>query len=606
MRINGIRKRDQDYFIELLYFIEKNVEKERMRGWRIHMAFIRNLKLSIKLIILVATAVLFTAYAGFLGSYFLNQTAQNSEDMYNQRLLPEQWLNQLKTNFFVLENKALEMMLVTDADKLGELEAEYDEIMVVNDAIMVSYEAVPRSNEQKEAYAEYNDQLYGYREIRGEVLSLARTNQSAEAYALYTDALSEARNRIMDTLSKLLEINEEEAREINSANIARAAFVQKVIIGTIIGAAVLLGLFGMLINRLITGPVKALHEVMGKAAEGDLSTPGTYLYKDEIGRLTGHFNTMLAALRKLIDRINENAVTLSASSQELSASAEQSARSSQEVALSSQHLAEEFESQSRHVEQAGEAVALMSGGIAEMEYTASQVSDLTKEAALHSRSGYESVSRMDGQMNMIAGSVGESQTIIDELGVRASEIGTILTVIRDISNQTNLLSLNAAIEAARAGETGRGFAVVAEEVRKLAGQSAEASEHIAGLIGLTQSDIQRAIASMNNGSSLVKDGLLITEATKETFQTIEGSVGQVSAKMEQVAGATKKLVEGSGQMVELMEKVNHVAQSGMAISEETAAASQEQQATTEEIENAAKSLSRLAEELQLSLGQFRI
>jgi methyl-accepting chemotaxis protein len=570
------------------------------------MTFIRNLRLRIKLSIMIITAVLFLVFIGFQGIYYVDEMSKKSEDMYQNRLLPVKWLNELKTNFFFLETKVLELSLATTETRNAQLEKEYNEQISINNQIMAQYEGVTTSEKQQEMYATYKEELNGYREIRDEVLQLARANKNEEAYALFSGALSKVRGEIMATLSNLIQLNEEEALQINKDNAEDSSMIQKVIISAILIAVILLVVIGAAINQLITRPIRTLQELMGKAAEGDLTGKGTYLHKDEIGKLTEYFNAMLGALRSLIDRINENALTLSASSQELSASAEQSARSSEEVAMSSQHLAEEFESQSNHVENAGEAVSLMSASIQEVENTAGAVSLLAGKAVDNSRNGYNSVGRINGQMNVIAGAVGESQEIINELGRRAAEIGSILTVINDIASQTNLLALNAAIEAARAGDSGRGFAVVADEVRKLAAQSSESSSHIAELIRLTQTDTERAIKSMNNGSQQVQEGLAITEETKGSFREIEDSVQKVSEMLEKVTESAHKLARGSAKMVDLMDKVNHVSQSGMAISQETAAASQAQQATTEEIENASKSLATLAEELQLSLQKFRV
>lgn len=570
------------------------------------MNYIRNLRLRVKLILLIVLAVLFMGFIGFQSIYYMNQMSHKSEQMYGDKLLPVKWLNEIKTNFYLLETKVLEMMSLNQTERNKELVESYNFVIEQNNDTMRQFESVPMNDQIKELYDDYKAQLEQYRKIRLGVMELAQAGKTTEAYGKYSAELVPAGNEIAGTLTSLIDLNDSDARSLNTQNVQGAKDVRNVILLSILAAIILLGISGTFINLLITRPIHALQDRMGKAAEGDLTSKGTYLYNDDVGTLTRYFNKMLDSLRFLIDQINENAMTLSASSQQLQASAEQSARSSEEVALSSQHLAEEFENQSSHVEKAGDAVSLISQGINEVEATGFQVGELAKTAVSNSRTGYESVVQINGQMNVIAEAVGESQVIIDRLGERAAEIGSILTVINDISTQTNLLSLNAAIEAARAGEMGRGFAVVADEVRKLAQQSTDSSGHIAELIRLTQSDIKLAILSMNNGSTQVKEGLVLTEETKGTFLEIENSVSSLSEKLEMMSASTIKLAEGSEHMVRLMDNVNHVSQSGMAISEQTAAASQAQQATTEEIEHSAKSLAQLAEELQNNLQKFKV
>lgn len=570
------------------------------------MTFIRNLPLRTKLTVLIAVSILFLALTGALGSYYLYQMSHRSQDMYQERLLPVQWLNEFKTNTIDLETKVLQLTLETDEPRQANLETAYNELIAVNNNLLLRYQSMSLNAEQQQTYEDFMEELSKYRDIRGNVMRLARTDEDAKAYALYSVTLDIARTRFLEKLDQLVEMNEKSAEDMNADNIRNSGFVQKVTLGIMLTAVVLLGLMGVLINRLITVPIASLRQLMDRAAKGDLTGRGTYLYKDEIGSLTAYFNEMMLSLRSLVDRINENALTLSANSQELSAGAEQSARSSEEVATSSQHLAEEFESQTGYVEKAGAAVAMMSSGIEDLGQTSAQVEELARAAVEDSRNGYGSVTRINGQMGVIAEAVGQTQTIMDSLGERAEQIGNILSVMNEIATRTNLLALNAAIEAARAGEAGRGFAVVAEEVRKLASQSAESSGHISELIGLTVADIERAIASMNNGSAQVKEGLLLSEEVKQAFQKIEDSFGQVFVKLEESSSHTRRLMEGSAQMVEMMDKVNHVSQSGMAISEQTAAASQEQQATSEEIENASRSLAKLAEELQLALQRFTL
>ncbi|MGO4272045.1 methyl-accepting chemotaxis protein [Paenibacillus sp. TAF58] len=432
------------------------------------------------------------------------------------------------------------------------------------------------------------------------------TQNNQVAYQVYNNEVSPQGDKTVEALDKLVLLKEFAAEQFQRSSTADSATSHLVIILTIVIAIIVMTANALALNMIITSPIRRLQEHMEKAARGDLSVKGDYPYGDEVGKLTGSFNVMTESLRSLVKQIADNALTLSASSEELLASSEQSSIAAKQVATSSQKLSEDFDKQFAGVNQANEAVQQMLTSTKLIDESAQEVAELAGQATQAAQNGKQSVVSIAGQMTEISDAVREVNDVIEALGKNAYKIGEIVNVINEISTQTNLLSLNAAIEAARAGEAGRGFAVVAGEVRKLAEQSSSSARNITDLVSTIQRQINHAVSSMHAGAGKVEVGLSISGKAQESFIHIESSVEKVNAKVESVNTNIHQLVDANLRIEQVMSIVSAVSETGISVSQETSAASQQQMSTTEEIENSAKSLAGLAEELQISLQKFTV
>lgn len=568
------------------------------------MIWMKNMSLKTKLLLLVLTALVSLIGIGLLGTYYTNEMAADSEIMYEEQLLPLYWVNQLKSQFAESEESVLEMMVATDDSRNAQLQEELKANVAASEALLKQYDAIEKSAEETAVYQAFKQSVGEYAQLRGKVMELGMANKNAEAYAIYASQLLPVKRKIAEYIGQLSAFNLTDAQRLNESSVASAGVAGRISYVAIGVAVALLACMAAMIYLLITRPARQLEQLMERAASGDLTADSDYLYKDEFGRLSGYFNLMLGAIRSLVYQINDNALTLSASSQQLLASSEQSAKAAEEVAKSSQHLADEFDQQLSGVTKTNDAIVEMSTSIQQIEQTSAEVSRLAGEASKNSHAGLQAVQMIDRQMNIISQVVADAEGSITRLEQLAGDIGGILSLITDIANQTNLLSLNASIEAARAGEVGRGFAVVAGEVKKLAAQSSDSTAHIGRLIELTQQEIAQAVTSMQAGAQQVRQGMQMAVETNAAFNQIEVSVESVMQRVQEVGDSIRELTSGSRQVIQMMDVVQSVSLSGMGISQQTAAASEEQQATTQEIENSAKSLAEIAGELQLSLQKF--
>lgn len=242
---------------------------------------------------------------------------------------------------------------------------------------------------------------------------------------------------------------------------------------------------------------------------------------DEIGQISNSIDVLLQDFKGITQSINETAGQIKEASVEL-------ARSSVALADSAQ--------------QQGSSAMSTSAAVEEMATSIAQVADNAKQAEMivltsesMSVQGADVVRLAVREMNMIAESVNRSSAFIKTLGERSSEIKSIINMISEISEQTNLLALNAAIEAARAGEQGRGFAVVADEVRKLAERTRQSAHEIEKKIETINTETERAVLSMKEGEKRVEDGVEIASRALAAMEEIRVGSESIRVSVEDIA-----------------------------------------------------------------------
>ena len=361
------------------------------------------------------------------------------------------------------------------------------------------------------------------------------------------------------------------------------------------------------IAKQFVRPIIILRDNCLLLAQGDLrEREADIASEDEIGQLAKGFRQMRKHLHELVSKVHSQSEQLAASSEELTASADQSAQAANQVAASITDVATGATEQMKITEDTSAVVREMSSRIEQITATANEVARQSAQTAVKANEGTASVDKTVQQMSIIEQTVNTSAKVVAELGERSKEIGQIVATISGIAGQTNLLALNAAIEAARAGEQGRGFAVVAEEVRKLAEQSQAATEHIAELITAIQTETEKAVNAMNDGTQEVKRGAEVVDATGQTFDEIVALVNTVSDRIKEISAAIEQLASSSHQVVGAVTRIDDLGRKATGETQTVSAATEEQSASMQEIASSSQSLASLAMELREAVSKFRL
>lgn len=279
---------------------------------------------------------------------------------------------------------------------------------------------------------------------------------------------------------------------------------------------------------------------MGDLADGDLTVRAT-VTEDITGAIADSVNYTIEELSVLVRRINDAAGRVTAAT-------ESAQRTSTE-------LLDATERQSREIEDAGATVQRMAQSMTDSSERALQSAQVARRSLDSARKGQDAVENTIRGMNGIRGQIQETSKRIKRLGESSQEIGEIVELISDITEQTNVLALNAAIQAASAGEAGRGFTVVAEEVQRLAERSAEATKQIAAIVKTIQTDTQDAVGAMENATRDVVEGAQLSDAAGQALSEI-GQVSMETARLiEQISTDTQQQADTAGRVAATMKDI---------------------------------------------------
>ena len=316
---------------------------------------------------------------------------------------------------------------------------------------------------------------------------------------------------------------------------------------------------------------------MGDLADGDLTVRAT-VTEDITGAIADSVNYTIEELSVLVRRINDAALRVT--------SATESAQRTSDELLSS------TERQSQELRLAGETAQSMASSMSAASEDALQSAHVARRSLEAAQKGAAAVEDTIKGMNDIREKIQETSKRIKRLGESSQEIGEIVELISDITEQTNVLALNAAIQAASAGEAGRGFSVVAEEVQRLAERSAEATKQIGAIVKTIQTDTGDAVTAMENATRDVVDGARLSETAGQELAEIERVSAETAELIERISVSTEIQAKAATQVAEKMKGI-------LAITDRTTTGTQQTAVSIGE-------LADLAVELKGSVSGFKV
>jgi twitching motility protein PilJ len=316
---------------------------------------------------------------------------------------------------------------------------------------------------------------------------------------------------------------------------------------------------------------------MGDLAGGDLTTRAT-VTEDITGAIADSVNYTIEELAVLVKRINDAASRVDGATREAQATSET--------------LLAASDRQSEEIRAAGGQVNALADSLHGVSNRAGETADVARSSLTAADKGDAAVAAAIAGMNDIRGQIQETSKRIKRLGESSQEIGEIVELISDITEQTNVLALNAAIQAASAGVAGRGFAVVAEEVQRLAERSAEATREIAAIVKTIQADTHDAVAAMEHSTLGVVEGARRSDAAGQVLAEIREVTTRLASLIENISTDTRTQMGVARQVADAMQGI-------LRITEETSAG-------TRQTADSVGDLAALAGELKGSVAGFKV
>ncbi|MDY1016440.1 methyl-accepting chemotaxis protein [Pseudomonas coleopterorum] len=546
------------------------------------MTWLRDAKLSSKLIAAFGLCALITLGVGLLGSRGVSQLSDSLKLVFSNNLVSVSKTAEAKSKA-IAQLKDLYALIAAHAENDAQgVKDTIRQAMTTNqtdsEKAFAIYRKTPLADDERAAGDQMERDWPIYQAQIQKVLTVLDSGNVQGARALMSGEIQQAYRTVMDELTIMVESNNRQIGEgARDAEEQEQAAITVLYIGIALAflAALALGLF---ISRLISRPIATAVASAQLIAKGDLTHTIGSAARDETGQLLTALGEMQEGLKATIHQIADASNQLASAAEELNAVTEDGSRG--------------LLRQNDEIQQAATAVTEMTSAVEEVARNAISTSEASKTASSQATDGLVQARNAVDAVNNATVEIQSSTTIVEDLAVQVRDIGKVLDVIRGIAEQTNLLALNAAIEAARAGEQGRGFAVVADEVRALAARTQSSTGEIESMIGAVRSRADQAVAAMGKSQGLVGDTQVLAKATGEALQSIATGIAQINDRNLVIASACEEQAHVAREVDRNLINIQD-------LSTQTAAGAHQTSASTQD-------LSRLATSFNDLVSRFRL
>lgn len=563
-----------------------------------------NIKVNVKILIMVVIAVVGMAIIGIRGAVSINDGHKQMQQMYDVDIKSVELLGNAESKMRTIQVRS--MQVIADPTRLTELSKAQQKDISEMEAILQEYATLAKMDGSADGLDEMLGYWDSFKKSMPAVMTAVQQGGTQAGIDEYNRKGKDDTVKLRDSLNSMTNITKEKAKAANEAAIESGRSSMMVMLITTIVCVLLLLAFSYKLINSIRGALNIMVHVCDKLSSGNFivrTEPSQR--KDELGDVHRALYDMTLKIGDLLKEVSKTTEQMAAASQQLNSSSMESANAATSVAQSVADAASVVVQQQTAVTNGTDSVASISQSVKSISQETEEISQEADQAAKKAEAGNLVVEKSVNQIHSVEEKVRTTARLVDELGARSQEIGAIVDTISDLAGQTNLLALNAAIEAARAGEQGRGFAVVAEEVRKLAEQSATAAQQIADLIGRIQDDTSKAVASMDSDRQAVVQGAESVEGLRQVFEEINGLVIDVAGKIESMSDSIQHVADQSSEITNHMEQIDTGAAKVADNMQSISAATEEQSASAQEIASASDSLARQAQDVQENLQKFK-
>ncbi|WP_047980977.1 methyl-accepting chemotaxis protein [Ornithinibacillus contaminans] len=580
----------------------KREKKEKKQKKSISFLNFQNVKLSRKYLYVFLVAIVLFLLSGAVVYYQLSkgQSDVDSIDQYSARV------NEMADLASIIQVKDVQIADYLLAGKSRYVDS-FEQYKSELDGLFGEIEPTLETEEQKQIFTKIVENDTKVNEMfYGEISEAVKNSQTYMAASIRTRS-TELRTETVDLVNQLMNMVkvDQQATVKNSKNSLQTGVI--VLSVSTILVIVLGTLLLLTVSKRITTSLRKVVEMTNEVANGNLLVESVdYNGKDEIGQLASAVNLMKDNIQGILYKVASAANTLSTRSEELTQSAGEVREGNEQIASTMEELSSGTENQANSASNLAERMNDFVHKVRTSEENGLEISGTSENVLALTNEGTELMKTSVVQMKQIDAIVSEAVEKVQGLDKQSNEISKLVSVIKDIADQTNLLSLNAAIEAARAGEHGKGFAVVAEEVRKLSEQVASSVGEITTIVTKIQGETGQVVNSLNSGYTEVKEGTAQIEETGKNFASIQNSVSEMAAKISTISASLREIADNSNDMNNLIEDIAAVSEESAAGVEQAAASAEQTSSSMEEVSNSAEELEKLAEQLNNELKVFKL
>jgi methyl-accepting chemotaxis protein len=537
--------------------------------------------ISTKLVIVGLASGLLSVIVALTGLHNMAQTTESLESVYKYRTEAMTKLSKILSSFDANYTDVLRGFQHDPEGKTYQLHdhpvTEHTQRIAVTrqkmDELWKAYRTGIVSDDEKRLADDFASKraLHEETALKPAMEALASSNYSQGAISGFLMAYRTSGVAARQSMEKLIQFQSDSAKAMYTEARADYLFDRNLLIGLIVAGLLTIGTFIYALSNAITLTLGAAVSLAESISQGDLGRTVPRGASDETGRMLQAMARMQESLRAMVINIQQYAHALSKASDELSTSACKSASAT--------------EAQSESAIGMAASVEQLTVSIDQVKDHAHDAHRFAVQSGEQSQVGGEVVHSAAREIGRIAEAVNNAAQTIRTLEAYSGEITTIVKVIRDIADQTNLLALNAAIEAARAGEQGRGFAVVADEVRKLAERTANSTQQITAMINKVQEGARQAASEMESGVERVKDGVKLAHAAGDSITIIRDAAEKVAVSVDDIVNALNEQAIASQEIAKGIESIAQLSERNSAEVRNTAGASEQLQALAVNLEH---------------------